>query len=101
MRGDSAQMQPGSFMPFQSQSWIDSQDTKRLVDLNGFRNGKEEYRKYSHRQSAVSLFMIDFFNFALFFLTFAYRRNIAVMDIRTLFQWIGLSFTIFRWFLII
>jgi protein-S-isoprenylcysteine O-methyltransferase Ste14 len=61
----------------------------------GIRGGRGDERKRSRRQSVVSSFMIGFLYFVLFFLPFADRRNIVVMNIGFVPQWIGLIFTIF------
>jgi hypothetical protein len=62
-----------------------------IENPDGFRSGKRVERKRSHRQSVVSLFMIGLLYFALFFLPFADRRNIDVMNLGTSSQWIGLG----------
>jgi protein-S-isoprenylcysteine O-methyltransferase Ste14 len=61
----------------------------------GIRGGKGDERKRSRRQTIVSSFMIGFLYFALFFLPYADRRDIAVMNIGFISQWIGLAFTVF------
>jgi protein-S-isoprenylcysteine O-methyltransferase Ste14 len=65
-----------------------------IENPDGIRGGKGDDSKRSRRQSIVSLCMIVFLYFALFFLPFADRRNIAVMDIGLVLQWLGLALTV-------
>jgi protein-S-isoprenylcysteine O-methyltransferase Ste14 len=66
-----------------------------IENPEGSRGGKGDERKRSRRQSIVSSFMIFFLYFALFFLPYTDRRNIAVMNIGLVLQWIALAFTVF------
>jgi protein-S-isoprenylcysteine O-methyltransferase Ste14 len=66
-----------------------------IENPEGIRGGKGDERKRSRRQSIVSSFMIFFLYFVLFFLPYADRRNIIVMNIGLVLQWIGLAFTAF------
>ena len=66
-----------------------------IKNPEGIRGGRGDERKRSRRQSFVSLLMIGFLYFALFFLPYADRRNIAVMEIGLILQWIGLVLTTF------
>ena len=61
----------------------------------GIRGGRGDDRKRSPRQSIVSSFMVGFLYLTLFFLPFADRRDIAVMNIGLILQWIGLALTTF------
>lgn len=71
-----------------------------ITNPEGIRGGRGDERKRSRRQSFVSLIMIGFLYFALFFLPYADRRNIAVMNIGLIIQWIGLAFTTIGLYLI-
>jgi protein-S-isoprenylcysteine O-methyltransferase Ste14 len=64
-----------------------------MINPEGDRGGRGDERKRSRRQSVVSAFMIGFLYFVLFFLPYVDRRDIAVMNIRQILQWIGLAFT--------